>query len=283
MVTSSGAAGSRSTRAVLRLAISIVAFVLLPLLAFGGLGEDVAEGDAIRGDFLTHALMVDRVHPLRWLLAAWSVVGGGRGLLLLTAIAIGWLVLDRRKADALFVALAVAGSTVFSQAFKAIFARPRPPVTRYLFSGDPSIELSAAVAVLAVLAVLAWRTRWRGLVLVTAGAFAILLALDALTTAAFHIPPELGSFPSGHAVSSMAFVASLVVVWPRRERWAVAVAAAVFVLLVGVSRVYLGFHYPSDVVGGWCLSIAWVIVFTAVARPRLPAVIRRMDPSPVAG
>jgi membrane-associated phospholipid phosphatase len=279
-VTNRGAAGSRSNRAALRLTIPIVTFVLLPLLAFGGLGEDVAEGDAIRGDFLTHALMLDRVHPLRWFLAAWSVVGGGRGLLLLTAIAIGWLVLDRRKADALFVGLSVVGSTVLSQAFKAIFGRPRPPVTHYLFSTDASIVL---LAVVAVAALVAWRTRWRRLASISAAAFAILVSLDWLTAALFHVPPELGSFPSGHAVSSMAFAASLVVVWPRRERGAVAVAAAVFVFLVGVSRVYLGFHYPSDVAGGWCLSIAWVTVLTAVVRPRLPAVIRRMEPSPVAG
>jgi membrane-associated PAP2 superfamily phosphatase len=279
-VTNRGAAGSRSNRAALRLTIPIVTFVLLPLLAFGGLGEDVAEGDAIRGDFLTHALMLDRVHPLRWFLAAWSVVGGGRGLLLLTAIAIGWLVLDRRKADALFVGLSVVGSTVLSQAFKAIFGRPRPPVTHYLFSTDASIAL---LAVVALAALVAWRTRWRRLASISAAAFAILVSLDWLTAALFHVPPELGSFPSGHAVSSMAFAASLVVVWPRRERGAVAVAAAVFVFLVGVSRVYLGFHYPSDVAGGWCLSIAWVTVLTAVVRPRLPAVIRRMEPSPVAG
>jgi PAP2 superfamily len=279
-VTNRGAAGSRSNRAALRLTIPILTFVLLPLLAFGGLGEDVAEGDAIRGDFLTHALMLDRVHPLRWFLAAWSVVGGGRGLLLLTAIAIGWLVLDRRKADALFVGLSVVGSTVLSQAFKAIFGRPRPPVTHYLFSTDASIVL---LAVVAVAALVAWRTRWRRLASISAAAFAILVSLDRLTAALFHVPPELGSFPSGHAVSSMAFAASLVVVWPRRERGVVAVAAAVFVFLVGVSRVYLGFHYPSDVAGGWCLSIAWVTVLTAVVRPRLPAVIRRMEPSPVAG
>jgi membrane-associated PAP2 superfamily phosphatase len=279
-VTNRGAAGSRSNRAALRLTISILTFVLLPLLAFGGLGEDVAEGDAIRGDFLTHALMLDRVHPLRWFLAAWSVVGGGRGLLLLTAIAIGWLVLDRRKADALFVGLAVVGSTVLSQAFKAIFGRPRPPVTHYLFSTDASIVL---LAVVAVAALVAWRTRWRRLASISAAAFAILVSLDWLTAALFHVPPELGSFPSGHAVSSMAFAASLVVVWPRRERGAVTVVAAVFVFLVGLSRVYLGFHYPSDVAGGWCLSIAWVTVLTAVVRPRLPAVIRWMEPSPVAG
>jgi membrane-associated phospholipid phosphatase len=153
-------------------------------------------------------------------------------------------------------------------------------VSHYLFSADPSILLLVAIAVAALLA---WHTRWRSLASMSATAFAILLALDALTTAAFHVSPELGSFPSGHAVSSMTFALSLVVVRPTRERWEVAVAASVFVFLVGVSRVYLGFHYPSDVVGGWCLSIAWVTLLAVALCPRLPALTRRLVPSSAGG
>jgi hypothetical protein len=266
--------------ALLRLGVPILTFLLLPVLAFGALGEEVGEGEAIRGDSVTTALMVGRVHPVRWFLAGWSVIGGGHGLLLLTAIAIGWLVVvHRRKADAVFVALAVVGSTVLGQAFKAIFDRPRPPVTRYVFTADPSILLLAAIAAAALLV---WRTRWRRLASISAAAFAILLVLDAVTTALFHVPPELASFPSGHAVSSMAFALSLVVVWPTRDRREIAIGAALFVFLVGASRVALGFHYPSDIVGGWCLSIAWVTLLTVAVRPRLPVLVRRLDPSPPA-
>lgn len=67
------------------------------------------------------------------------------------------------------------------------------------------------------------------------------------------------SFPSGHAMSSMAAAAALcVLLWPTRWRWAALAAATSFVCAVGVSRVYLGVHYPSDVLAGWAASLAWV-------------------------
>jgi membrane-associated phospholipid phosphatase len=68
------------------------------------------------------------------------------------------------------------------------------------------------------------------------------------------------SFPSGHAMSTMAAVAALcALVWPTRWRWTAIGAGSVYVLAVGMSRVYLGVHYPSDVLAGWAASLALVI------------------------
>lgn len=88
------------------------------------------------------------------------------------------------------------------------------------------------------------------------------------------------SFPSGHAFSAAIF--ATLIVWlaatyfPRPYALASAAAAVTFVLLAGISRVWLGVHWPSDIIGGWllgalCGSAAWLIAHwlaPRIARPR---------------
>jgi undecaprenyl-diphosphatase len=74
--------------------------------------------------------------------------------------------------------------------------------------------------------------------------------------------PESFSFPSGHALSAMVLYTSLAMVAAglghlRLQRALIALAA-VMVPTMGFTRVYLGVHYPSDVVGGWALGAVWV-------------------------
>ena len=79
------------------------------------------------------------------------------------------------------------------------------------------------------------------------------------------LPEPTFSFPSGHAMQSMAVACGLVaLVWTTRWRWPVMILAAVFVPVVGLSRIYLGVHYPSDILAGWAASFAWVIGLRAV-------------------
>lgn len=66
------------------------------------------------------------------------------------------------------------------------------------------------------------------------------------------------SFPSGHATGSAAVAIALAVLaWNSRYRWPVVIAGAVFTVVVSWSRLYLGVHYPTDIVGGWCVAILW--------------------------
>jgi len=73
------------------------------------------------------------------------------------------------------------------------------------------------------------------------------------------------SFPSGHATQSMAFAAMLIVLISSRHRsiWQPVVACAC-VLAVGASRVYLGAHWFTDVLGGYALGAAWASLVVAI-------------------
>lgn len=83
------------------------------------------------------------------------------------------------------------------------------------------------------------------------------------------IAPELTySFPSGHAMGSASLAWVLVLLsWHTRWRWPVLLMMVPFVVLVGYSRIYLGVHYPSDILAGWAAASVWVVtVFFALYR-----------------
>jgi undecaprenyl-diphosphatase len=78
------------------------------------------------------------------------------------------------------------------------------------------------------------------------------------------------SFPSGHAMESAVIYFTLAallarLVEPRRLKIYFLGLAALFSFLVGLSRVYLGVHYPSDVLAGWTAGIAWALLCWTVA------------------
>jgi membrane-associated phospholipid phosphatase len=75
--------------------------------------------------------------------------------------------------------------------------------------------------------------------------------------------PSSYSFPSGHSMLSACFFGTLAAVaapklaktWQKAVVW---IAAAVATLLIGLSRIYLGVHYPSDVVAGYSAAVIWI-------------------------
>ena len=68
------------------------------------------------------------------------------------------------------------------------------------------------------------------------------------------------SFPSGHAMANAAFgLAITLIFWRSRAGWPVAVLGACWAVAVGISRNYLGVHYPSDVLAGGLSSLVWVV------------------------
>ena len=89
----------------------------------------------------------------------------------------------------------------------------------------------------------------------------------------FRLIAETGySFPSGHSMVAVAFYGFLI--WliiryeeDRRQRWIWSLALFFVVIMIGVSRVYLGVHYFSDVVAGYCVAAVWLVIFTRIIVP----------------
>jgi membrane-associated phospholipid phosphatase/phosphoglycolate phosphatase-like HAD superfamily hydrolase len=152
----------------------------------------------------------------------------------------------------------------------AFVAAHRTAALTSFFTGYTGLGrwLVLAVATVAVLAALAWRSRRREaafLLIVMTVSPLLNLALKHLFARA-RPPAESAvlsvsgyAFPSGHAMSSAAFAVALAVIaWPTRWRWPAAGIAATFALLMGLSRVYLGVHWLTDVLAGWACAVAVV-------------------------
>lgn len=94
------------------------------------------------------------------------------------------------------------------------------------------------------------------------------------------------SYPSGHAMSAMAFYGFLIYLVSRiqmsRLLRAILILLFIFLILsIGISRIYLGVHFPSDVVGGYIAGLIWVafciIVFNIIDLLRLRRRRKRKD------
>jgi undecaprenyl-diphosphatase len=196
--------------------VALVAMALITgaILAFVGIADEMAEGDAHALDMaILRALHPEPKTPLgpAWLAHAaedFTSLGSVSVLATIALAVAGFLVLRRRSLEAGLLAVALGGALALSEGLKAIFGRERPPD--------------------------AYR------------------AVEALNP----------SFPSGHALLSAVVYLTLGAMLARLTsnraiRAYVMTAAILITLLVGVTRVYLGVHWASDVLAGWCAGAAW--------------------------
>lgn len=83
----------------------------------------------------------------------------------------------------------------------------------------------------------------------------------------FRIIEETGySFPSGHSMVSMAFYGYLIYliyryVKNKYVKWVLIVLLSILICTIGISRIYLGVHYTSDVLGGFLISISYLVIY----------------------
>jgi undecaprenyl-diphosphatase len=184
----------------------------------------------------------------------------------------------------------------------AAFVGWRTPGRSHLFWAMTLIgndQVLAALSASAVILLAVWgRRAWAGLVAVgllvgwgISEAAKTMVGRERPPAASALIAlPSSHSMPSGHALTTLVFLGTLLyVAWRAGRRAArggaaagaaapraaaqggagiwvafAAVAALVFTGLIGVSRVYLGVHWLSDVIGGWCLGGAWLAAYLGV-------------------
>jgi len=78
-------------------------------------------------------------------------------------------------------------------------------------------------------------------------------------------PPETYSFPSGHSLTSAVFFGALAAILTariksKRVQVAIWIVATAMFLLIGLSRIYLGVHYTTDVIAGFAAALIWILV-----------------------
>ncbi|HET8616921.1 MAG TPA: phosphatase PAP2 family protein [Actinomycetales bacterium] len=178
----------------------------------------------------------------------------------------------------------------------AALAVRTPGLTRVVAAfTDLGGTLGMTILVGALACVLAWARRSLEPILLTAVTAAGSVSMTVIAKAAVGrtrppfvdaVPPFESSFafPSGHSLNSMALVGVLaylaVAHWRRGwARVAVLVVAAAFVVSMGLSRVYLGHHWFTDVLGAWTLALAWLTVVVTAHRVYLRSARARRRPS----
>ena len=88
----------------------------------------------------------------------------------------------------------------------------------------------------------------------------------------FRLIEEKGySFPSGHSMISMAFYGLLIYLIYRyiknkKLKYTLITLLSILIFLIGVSRVYLGVHYASDVIAGFCISLSYLMIYTNILK-----------------
>ncbi len=133
----------------------------------------------------------------------------------------------------------------------------------------PAIALLVAIFV----TFFALTRRWRIVAFLVAASSIVLLAGELKTLFGRPAPFESHggvTFPSGHGMGSMAIalaVAAALATTPLR--WPAVAGGAVFVAAVAIAVIADGGHWPSDVLGGWLLAVAWVSALVAAFRVQL--------------
>ncbi len=215
--------------------IAISAAVLLQV-AFAVLASEVLEDETTAFDqTILQAFRDGNGMPVGpgWLKATvlnLSALGSVAVVTLIVVLAATFLVLVKRRGEALLLVATSVGATLTLVVLKTVFGRERPTVVSALAT---EVDLS---------------------------------------------------FPSGHSLIASAIYPTLGLLLARtfkdqHLKVFVLAAAACLTLMIGFTRIYIGVHYPTDVLGGWMLGLSWAILCALVSQRLRPPGIK-VSPEP---
>jgi undecaprenyl-diphosphatase len=139
------------------------------------------------------------------------------------------------------------------------------------FIGGTLFLTIATAAVITVFALRKWGREAKLFALTMIGASLLNITLKLAFKRARPVPffdlaaPASYSFPSGHSLASCCFFAGLAAILSgrvksKRARTLIWIAASIMFLLIGLSRIYLGVHYTTDVIAGFTAALVWIVV-----------------------
>ncbi|BBD68097.1 phosphoesterase [Nostoc commune NIES-4072] len=140
--------------------------------------------------------------------------------------------------------------------------------------GDPwtAVPILGAIALILLL-----QKRWRSLAYLLTASVGSMIINRTAKELMHRVRPQLWqsiapessfAFPSGHAMTSITLVAILLfLTWDSSRRWLVLIFGSLYVIAIGWCRLYLGVHFPSDVLAGLMVALGWTIGVSLIIKP----------------
>lgn len=234
---------------------------------------------------VSHAVTVVRWSAANVVLVATAIVGGVL-VVALTAVAA-----ETYDAVTESEGIAALDRPVLDQAMAWRSPGLDHALTLYTDVGGP-VGMPILATLVTLLLVVLWRSRTPLVLMVIAALGSLAMTVTgkgvigrARPPLSDAVPPyeTSPSFPSGHTLNATVLTAVIVYLLLRRidssrARAATVALGAVFVVTMGLSRVFLGHHWLTDVVAGWALGLAWVAVVVTAHRLHLTVRRDRRDP-----
>lgn len=160
--------------------------------------------------------------------------------------------------------------------YKLIVQNIRNPVLTYIFKIITNLGGAYCVITIAVLSAVFIKNKKIGfaiplnLVIVTVLNIILKNIVERPRPEGYRLIDETGySFPSGHSMVNSAFYGLIIYfIWKNVKNEKIrnlsCIALGILIVLIGISRIYLGVHYSSDVIGGFTISVVYLIAFISV-------------------